>query len=134
MKSFPWEKFLEFSQILSELEIENEDEDLMQARFRSAISRAYYAAFGQSRKYLRKNYHFIDRKDENEHKKVADEFLRLAKEKKKINYQIVGSKLTELRQFRNNADYDKSSEDYSVRWTQCLHYAQKILSELETLP
>lgn len=70
-----------------------------ETKYRTSISRAYYAAFLVSREYLesKQGIHF-DHKNENVHKKVIT-YMRKKNPK-------IGQRLYDLREKRNGADYD----------------------------
>lgn len=84
-----------------------------EARYRTSISRAYYAAHLVSRKKLEsKGYNFPI--DENIHKNVIDCM-------KKINYYI-GDMLYQLKQKRKDADYEvnKQITNYLTTYSKTL--------------
>lgn len=85
-------------------DIINDDNYNEQARYRSSISRAYYAAFLVARDKLKVKYpeSFKDKDEDNEniHKKII-EFLR-----NRTMYPHIGDMLFNLRRRRNKADYN----------------------------
>jgi uncharacterized protein (UPF0332 family) len=99
-----------------------------EARLRSAISRAYYAAFCLAKNHLRdKEGHPIPREDV--HKWVRDQF----KNSLEPNRNQVGHDLNRLRLGRNKADYDDSVPMLPLTTTKALKRAQRILNTLASL-
>ena len=94
-----------------------------EAYLRASISRAYYAAFCIARNYMRDELCDprlnMKKKDNdiNEHKYVADELTH----SKDGNLSKAGKKLSRLRTYRNQADYDdnvrsiKSTAEISIK-------------------
>ncbi|WP_217355207.1 hypothetical protein [Aphanizomenon sp. UHCC 0183] len=113
---FNWAEYLELAKELADITstISSDSETdskprISEAKLRSSISRAYYAAFCIARNYLRDVLHEprlskARTGDTNEHQFVADEF-RYNKSKNKKMIEI-GNDLGRLRQSRNKADYD----------------------------
>lgn len=99
MSSFEWEGF----QLLAEQLGADETKFLREARHRTAVSRAYYAAFNAARVFV-------------EARRLAPPFstgaqahgevIDLFRSSNEESWQIVGRMLRELRRERNSADYD----------------------------
>lgn len=94
------------------------------ASFRCAISRAYYAAFCHSRDFAEINYGFIPTKKPKDHELLR---INLAKHGR----GTISTKLDQLRQWRNNSDYDNPSPTLSESNTRdAIDYADKIIQSL----
>jgi uncharacterized protein (UPF0332 family) len=119
--SFDWPKYLTLARELVVLSEEHEDKE---AFLRSAISRAYYAAFCKSRNYLRDidEDKDLDRSP-NVHEFVADQF----KNSNDTTKQKIGYDLYCLCRVRNVADYQDSFRDLEMKTRQSLGYAKKVM-------
>ncbi|UQA57776.1 hypothetical protein [Polyangium aurulentum] len=75
-----------------------------EADLRSAVSRAYYAAFNEARQYVRREFPevFID-KDAAAHGKVWDTLASKGRSREEVE---TGRRGNMLRRDRNKADYD----------------------------
>jgi len=107
-------------QVAEEL-IKNEQEEY----HRSAISRAYYAAFGTARTYLDSKSFPYDNGKGSIHKKVWASFELIASD-----IFVIGDR---LKRSRVNADYDSNMNNYkskSKRAIQDSRLIQKKVSEL----
>jgi uncharacterized protein (UPF0332 family) len=125
--SFDWPRYLTLAQELVALSEEHANKE---AFLRSAISRAYYAAFCQCRNYLRD----IDKdkaldKSPNAHQFVIERFRGSNNTRKKK----IGSYLFHLRKIRNVADYQDSFRDLEMTTLQSLKYAEKVIGGLHKL-
>ncbi|MBW4547451.1 MAG: DNA-binding protein [Symplocastrum torsivum CPER-KK1] len=105
---FNWSKYLDLAQ---ELASSNSSES-NEAKLRSSISRAYYAAFCKARIYLRDieqdprlQRDKYSTKHFNVHEYVIED-LRSRKNKEERELFQIGEYLFRLRRRRNNADYD----------------------------
>ena len=123
--SFDWANYLVLAKELAAAAGSASDE----AKLRSAISRAYYAAFCKAKT------HCIDRREcsvpktGNAHTVVAEHFRRArVKVRKKI-----GEDLTRLRRDRNCADYEDVVHSLPSATTKALAVAQRIIGNLLTL-
>ena len=76
-----------------------------EAKYRTAISRAYYAALGLARKYLINEGYPVPETAES-HYTVKRDFIQVSKNLKDRRYAVVGQKLGILRDERAKADYD----------------------------
>ena len=98
---FDWSEYFKLTHELLKIDID-------EAKQRSSISRAYYAAFGRARNYLRDYLgdSRLSRKilDINVHQYVAEEFYRYDRKNKKMIE--IGRDLGILRSFRNKVDYE----------------------------
>lgn len=95
-----------------------------EARLRSSISRAYYAAFCTARNYLRD----VEQKaipDENVHSYVIAQFYTLGR---RNNGKKLAMELRRLRNNRNRADYDDLVGGLSFMCSDTLIRAERIIS------
>lgn len=111
--------FLNLSSALAE-DSNYEDE----SKYRTSISRAYYAAFLLSRSYLESlNYSFSP--ESNVHKKVIDYM--------KNENSFISSLLFKLRNNRNNADYNLNDQIKKGITISSIKSAQMIIDEIRKL-
>src|SRR5207248_5650471 len=96
--SFEWSDYLDLAQ---ELARQGAIHSSREAELRSAISRAYYAAFCKSRNHLRDKEHEILSTGSEAHSQVQDKFV-LSKDRRR---KQIGENLNRLRTLRNRADY-----------------------------
>src|SRR6266852_9212753 len=101
---FDWKEFLELSRILGR---QAQDGGYREAFLRSAISRAYYAAFCHTRNYAIKRLGFRARYDGEDHGALR---ARL----KKGKMQGVAERLQQLREWRNDCDY-RNDVDFDLQ-------------------
>jgi uncharacterized protein (UPF0332 family) len=130
---FNWNKYLDLAK---ELATSNSNES-NEAKLRSSISRAYYAAFCKARIYLRdiekdprlqrQNY---STRDFNVHEYVIEE-LRSRKKKEERELFQIGENLFRLRRQRNNADYDDFIHSLPSVVQQALREAELAISKLD---
>jgi uncharacterized protein (UPF0332 family) len=104
--SFPWAKFLDLAHELAQEDVTS---TYQEGQYRSAISRAYYAAFHKARLYLADTEGFSLR-TRDVHSEVANRFLDHHHPSYRFRRSI-GVALDTLRQDRNIADY---TDDYRV--------------------
>ncbi|WP_246277040.1 HEPN domain-containing protein [Microcoleus asticus] len=107
----------------------------MEAKLRSAISRAYYSTFCLARNYLRDIEKdprlFRKNRDINEHQYVAKEFIDHPTKMK--NRVKIGENLSRLRELRNKADYEDTMFNLPREAKTALMLAQNIISALSNL-
>jgi hypothetical protein len=95
---------------------------------RSAVSRAYYAAFCHARNYARDYLGFVPRED-------ADDHGRLRAHLKSRRRHKVGQSLERLREWRNQCDYlDTLSADLAAMLAAALQEADYVFSSLQKPP
>ena len=93
---FDWREFLDLAYFLGgERDIRYSQE----SAYRSAVSRAYYAAFCYARNYARDNEEFTPTGSPEDHRKLREHFRR----RKRVN---IAACLDELRRWRNDCDYE----------------------------
>jgi uncharacterized protein (UPF0332 family) len=121
--SFNWSRYLSLAQQL----YSNSNGD--EAFLRSAISRAYYAAFVTARNHLRdkdriRNIPVIDA-----HNFVITQF-ELSQNPLRNR---IGVKLRNLRKWRNFADYEDRMFQLNYRTRTAITSAQEVLNDLQSL-
>lgn len=125
--SFDWTEYLDLAQQLAgsvaTASIGTE------AKYRAAISRAYYAAFCKSRNYLRDIDGTPIPKSGDAHRFVKNEFKSSADTVR----QSIGKDLDRLRIERNKADYDDVVASMTATTKFALSLAQNIISGLGKL-
>jgi uncharacterized protein (UPF0332 family) len=97
--SFNWEDYLRFAEQLNN----NPSEPLKEAKLRSAVSRAYYSAFCYTADLIDKTEDDYLKHNESDHQLVPD-YLEARGLYKIAEY------LNDLRESRNNCDYDSEVE------------------------
>ncbi len=130
---FDWSEYFNLAQELAAISGDLANND---AKFRSAISRAYYSVFCLARNYLRdveKDSRLSRNQNHNinEHQYVAEEFI-FHKSKAKRMIQV-GENLSRLRELRNKADYADTIFNLSKDLQTALKLAQNIMSVLREL-
>ena len=123
--SFNWSEYLALAgQLAGKAKISATQE----SRLRSAISRAYYAAFIQARNHLRdKDGLSLPRL--NIHQYVINRF----KNDPDLTRQKIGSNLKIIRYNRNRADYDDKIERLPAKTKRTLKVAAKVIADLQSL-
>lgn len=128
--SFDWSEYFNLARELADL---GEVHVCQEAESRSAISRAYYAAFCTSRYHL----FCIDGKKRSSrdysHYEVPERFIAHGDTSGDIRYTRIGTSLQELRRLRNQADYDDSFKQLSKNTRWALEITADILSDLREL-
>ncbi len=122
--SFAWRELLDIADALAELKISVSQEAL----FRSAISRAYYVAFGTARSQagvLRAS----TRKSAAEHGELASFYAK----RFGAPGEEIAVLLNRMRTFRNAADYDATFDDAEAICEVTLKDAHNLLHLLATL-
>ena len=141
-RQFDWCKYLELAQQLAtdiqemhgEVNEEIADVYLKEAKLRSSVSRAYYAAFCKAREYLRDIEQDSRLRHSNHgsqiHRYVIDDLMG-RKEKKDKNLKSAGDKLDRLRALRNESDYDDLCPNLSKKVGWALESASQIIFLLD---
>jgi uncharacterized protein (UPF0332 family) len=122
--SFSWENFLSVAELLSNADSGADHE----ACLRSAVSRAYYAAFGSARSHARER-RLQTRQSAAEHGEVSVFFAQKYGERGGEIAKI----LSRLRTNRNIADYDDDCADAEGLSVESITYARRVLNLLATL-
>ncbi|MFB2917012.1 HEPN domain-containing protein [Aerosakkonema funiforme] len=99
-----------------------------EAKLRSAISRAYYAAFIQARNLLRDRDNLTIPRDKA-HKYVIEQFQNSVDDKRRK----LGEKLQRLRDFRNQADYNDTFPKVAAKTEEALGLARRIILGISNL-
>jgi uncharacterized protein (UPF0332 family) len=125
--SFQW---LEYFTLAHELAGTSTAPSTPEARLRSSISRAYYAAFGMAR------FHLVNVEGSQSipasgdaHYAVADAF----RTSPDVNRQVIGEALHTLRQYRNQADYDLAIRQLDAKARQALELAFYVIGGIRNL-
>ena len=100
-----------------------------QARLRSAISRAYYAAFCRARNHLRDNEGLSPPRSADVHQWVVNQFLNSPNQV----HIGVAQDLNRLRRQRNIADYDDTVTGLPNLARAALRLAERVLTGLDNL-
>ena len=119
--AFDWHEFLVFAE-----ELENTSKD--EAALRSAVSRAYYAAFNQAERFLRQREIEI-RNTENSHEAVWNAFER----HKDRTWKAVYNSGDALKRKRVLADYREGDQNWSEEVKHSIKYAKNIEYYLKQL-
>jgi uncharacterized protein (UPF0332 family) len=121
--SFDWSEYLDLAQ---ELAGQATGPSSQEAKLRSAISRAYYAAFCSARNHLRdKERHTIPSGGEA-HQYVQNQFKKGGDKVRKK----VGENLNRLHIHRKKADYEDRVTKLPATTEYALKVAQRIVSNL----
>jgi uncharacterized protein (UPF0332 family) len=122
--SFDWRAYLTLAETLVSADLAAGRE----ACLRSAMSRAYYAAFATARSQSRERHGGIVRQSAAEHGEVAAFF-----EKHGDAGSVIAVHLTRLRLLRNRADYDDEIGDPDATAEEAIARAREVLRLLATL-
>ena len=95
--AFDWTEYLNLARYIQQQG--NRSNINREAAYRCAVSRAYYAAFCYARNDARDNHGWTPGNNPQDHKYLPDFLYGIQK-------SDVADKLVELRQWRNNCDYD----------------------------
>lgn len=124
--NFDWSEYLNLAKELAKQSSSSATEE---AKLRSAISRAYYAAFCKARNYLRDVKKIQMTCTAQDHYLVA----KLFKASSDRNWNKVGVNLERLRIDRNKVDYDDSVSGLRSMSKLDLILAQQIITILNRL-
>jgi uncharacterized protein (UPF0332 family) len=120
MKAFDWREYLELAKALADMK---GVESFQEAAQRSAVSRAYFAAFCWARNYAETKGGFKPRRDATVHKELKDYFAEQRRE------DIV-SALTRLRMWRNKCDYEDKVSELDMLVSASLDEAKRIIEKM----
>jgi hypothetical protein len=124
--SFDWTNYLNLAQELTGSPIAPSNEE---AKLRSAISRAYYAAFIKARNYLRDQERYLTPAGGNPHYDVPLQFQQSSDAARRA----IGVNLNRLRKDRNVADYADRFNGLSAASNLAIQRAIQILVTLSRL-
>lgn len=124
--TFDWLEYLRLAQELAGQVVSPPNQE---AKLRSSVSRAYYAAFCMARNYLRDIEGYSIPLGVEAHTYVRDEFKRSSDRVRRK----IGNNLDRLRIYRNEVDYDDSVTGLSSTVTMTLMLAQQVTSMLKVI-
>lgn len=122
--SFNWSEYLDVARELASVATTNKE-----ARLRSAISRAYYAAFINARNYLRDKEGLLIPRTSDAHRYVSVQF----EHSPDIVRQSLGENLLRLRNFRRQADYVDTFPGLNGITQTALKLSEETISILNSL-
>jgi uncharacterized protein (UPF0332 family) len=117
MMPFDWREYLDLARELAGLQGSGYSQE---AAERSAVSRAYYAAFCWARNYAEKNLGFQPEGKPSDHAKLREHL-------QKKGYPELASGLNKLREWRNACDYDDQVSKLHQQVSSSLKVADKII-------
>lgn len=118
--SFDWREYLELARELAGMEVKSYSPE---ARYRSSVSRAYYAAFCWTRNYAEQNLGFHSNNIAEDHKSLREHL-------KRHQQANIASNLNQLRFFRNRCDYDDRESHVDQLAKNSIKLAEKIIHQL----
>ncbi|MGH9831336.1 MAG: hypothetical protein ACREDR_49665, partial [Blastocatellia bacterium] len=122
---FEWRELLVLSDMLRKNRADFPNE---QAVFRTAVSRAYYAAYGHASQVAAIKYSFMPSKTPDDHTQ-----LRLHFRGRKMH--ALADKLDDLRKWRNKCDYDETADDVDDRMAaNAISRADYVIKTLKLKP
>ena len=124
--SFDWTNYLNLAQELTGAATTLSNEE---AKLRSAISRAYYAAFIQARNHLRDREQYLTPPGGNPHYDVPLQFQQSTD----VRRRAIGVNLNRLRKHRNFADYADRFGGLPAATSLSIQRATQIISTLSRL-
>jgi uncharacterized protein (UPF0332 family) len=122
--SFDWRAYLTLAETLVSADLAAGRE----ACLRSAMSRAYYAAFATARRHSRERHGGVVRQSAAEHGEVATFYA-----KRGDAGGVIAANLTRLRFLRNRADYDDELGEPKRAADEAIARAREVLTLLATL-
>lgn len=120
MKAFDWREYLELAKALADMK---GVESFQEAALRSAVSRAYFAAFCWARNYAETKGGFKPRRDAAVHKELRS-YLR------NQGRSDIASALNRLRMWRNICDYEDEVTELDDLVRDSLNEAKKIIENM----
>jgi uncharacterized protein (UPF0332 family) len=118
---FDWKEYLNLAKSLQNKQWNVYSQE---AAFRSAVSRAYYAAFCHARNFIRDREDFIPYNNTIDHSRVRKHFER----QRKFD---ISDNLNELRRWRNRCDYEDTVNDLSDLLEDAIQNAQEVIDKLK---
>ena len=119
---FEWREFLALANFLKGHQGEGYS---VEASHRTAISRAYYAAFCSARNYAQSRLSFEPQGDAGDHGRLKAHFKQL-----RGRWFEVASKLDRLRLWRNMCDYENTVANLEEYLKLAFFEAEKVLRSL----
>jgi uncharacterized protein (UPF0332 family) len=120
---FNWAEFLELAQALQNLSGERFSDE---ASNRTAVSRAYYAAFCTARNYAEANLGFTRTATPRDHALLRQHLQSLGGA-----WSIIAELLQELRVVRNMCDYEDTVSDLVQMTNDAIRNAEFILQQCQ---
>ena len=121
--SFDWSDYLDLAQ---DLFTQSANAPYTDASLRSAISRAYYAAYHKARTRLYDKWGIAVPADASAHSAVRREF-------KQKNQKLIATTLDRMRIDRNKADYNDAVVNLSITAKENLRRANQVIADLSKL-
>jgi uncharacterized protein (UPF0332 family) len=120
MKAFDWLEYLELAKALADMK---GVESFQEAAQRSAVSRAYFAAFCWARNYAKTKGEFKPSRDATVHKELRDYLANQGR-------SDIASALNRLRMWRNICDYEDEVSDLDKLVSVSLDEAKNIIEKM----
>lgn len=124
--SFDWSEYLDVAKELASVASSSVNRE---AKLRSAISRAYYAALINARNHLRDREGLLIPNTSDAHRYVKDQFQHSSD----LVRQSLGEKLLRLRDFRRQADYVDTFPGLVGITQTALKLSEEVISTLNSL-
>ena len=121
--SFDWSDYLDLAQ---DLFTQSANSPYTDAGLRSAISRAYYAAYHKARSRLYDKWGIAVPTDASAHSAVRKEF-------RQKNHKLIATTLDRMRIDRNKADYNDAVLNLTTTAKENLRRANQIIADLSKL-
>ena len=118
---FDWKEYLTLAHALQQ---QSASGSTPEAALRSAVSRAYFAAFCHARNYARDRHGLRLRYSGDDHYLVKQHFSNRRE-------RGVAQKLNRLREWRNKCDYEDAIPDLATLLTSALSEAQMVIAILK---
>ncbi len=122
---FNWDDYLKLAKDLILPDIQRKSDE---ACLRTAVSRAYYAAYHKAKKYAIKKGYIPPQTDSH---KALIEFLANDSDKE---IQAISAKLSIIKKDRKRCDYDDNINIYKINPSKVIKMAEEIISKLKNEP
>jgi uncharacterized protein (UPF0332 family) len=133
LSSFEWIQFLDLAEDLLNSANKDKDLSLAEAKYRTVIGRAYYAAFNVAKEYLESQGTSLSRNG-GAHKKVREHFDNQNQQNESSS--IVADNLNNLRRSRNFADYEKKLHktiDWKNQSESAIEVANEVINAIKAI-
>jgi hypothetical protein len=125
--TFNWPHFLRISRLLSKYANETtKDPDMSESAFRSAISRAYYSAYGYSYEHAENFLGFEGSGSGEDHKELRDWY-------KNCGIPSIKRKLMDLWVLRKQADYHQFIDNSKIKSDSSIQIASEVIKEIDDI-
>ena len=121
---FDWHEYLDIARFLHQ-NVDKYDQITQESAYRSAISRAYFAAYCHARNYAQDKFGFIPKENSDDHAGVRKEFIRKGRA-----FANIPPILDTLRHWRNECDYQDALDNTSEIVQDAIDKSQKIFDSL----